>query len=49
MLTGAYLIDDRSMLTRMPADAVERLKPTGMRPERLGDSFSALSAVSEGG
>ena len=41
-------IDDDSMLTRMPAGAVERLNAAGMRPERVGESFSALSAVSEG-
>ena len=38
-------IDDRSTLTRMPAGAVERLDPTGMRPERVVESFSALSDV----
>ena len=36
-------IDDHSTLTRMPAGAVERLDPTGMRPERVVESFSALS------
>ena len=36
-------IDDRSTLTRMPAGAVERLDLTGMRPERVVESFSALS------
>ena len=41
-------IDDRSTLTRMQADAVERLDPTGMRPERVVESFSALSAASGG-
>ena len=41
-------IDDRSTLTRMPADAVERLNPTGMRPELVVESFNALSAASEG-
>ncbi len=41
-------IDDRSTLTRMPADAVERLNPTGMRPERVVESFSALAAAYEG-
>ena len=30
-------IDERSTLTRMQADAVERLDPTGMRPERVVD------------
>ena len=39
-------IDDRSALTRISADAVERLEPTGMRPERVVESFSALSAAS---
>ena len=38
-------IDERSTLTRMQADAVERLNPTGMRPERVVESFSALSDV----
>ena len=41
-------IDDRSTLTRMPAGAVERLDPAGMRPEHVVESFSALSAASEG-
>ena len=41
-------IDNHSTLTRMPADAVERLEPTGMRPERVVESLRALSAVSEG-
>ena len=41
-------IDDRSTLTRMPAGAVERLDPTGMRPEQVVESFSALSAEFEG-
>ena len=41
-------IDDDSTLTRIPADAVERLEPTGMRPERVVESLRALSAVSEG-
>ena len=36
-------IDHRSTLTRMPADAIERVNPTGMRPERVVESFSALS------
>ena len=36
-------IDDRSSLTRMQADAVERLNPTGMRSERVVESFGALS------
>ena len=41
-------IDDRSTLTRMPVDAVERLDSTGMRPEGVVDTFSALSAATEG-
>ena len=41
-------VDDRSTLTRMPVDAVERLDPTGIRPERVVESFSALSAASGG-
>ena len=41
-------IDDRSALTRISADAIERVDPTGMRPERVVESLSALSAVSEG-
>ena len=41
-------IDDRSALTRIPADAIERVDPTGMRPERVVESLRALSAVSEG-
>ena len=41
-------IDNHSTLTRMPADAVERLEPTGMRPERVVESLRALSAVSVG-
>ena len=36
-------IDDDSTLTRIPADAVERLEPTGMRPERVVESLRALS------
>ena len=36
-------IDDHSMLTRMPTGAVERLDLTGMPPERVVESFSALS------
>ena len=38
-------IDDRSTLTRMPADSVERLDPTGIAPERIAESFRALSDV----
>ena len=41
-------IDDRSALTRISADAIERVDPTGMRPERVVESLRALSAVSEG-
>ena len=41
-------IDDDSTLTRIPAGAVERLEPTGIRPERVVESLRALSAVSEG-
>ena len=41
-------IDDRSTLTRMPAEAVERADPTGMRPERVVESLSALSDASAG-
>ena len=41
-------IDDRSTLTRISAGAVERLDPTGIRLERVGEAFSALSAASEG-
>ena len=40
-------IDDESTLTRIPADAVERVELTGMPPERVAAAFSALSAVSE--
>ena len=36
-------IDDRSTLTRMPADAVEGLDPTALRPESVVESLSALS------
>ena len=36
-------IDDRSTLTRIPADAVERLDSTGMRLERVVESLSELS------
>ena len=36
-------IDDRSTLTRMPADAVEGLDPTALRPEGVVEAFSALS------
>ena len=36
-------IDDDSTLTRISADAVERLETTGMRPERVVESLRALS------
>ena len=36
-------IDDHSALTRMPADAIERVDLTGMRPEHVVELFSALS------
>ena len=36
-------IDDRSTLTRMPADAVEGLDLTALRPEGVVEAFSALS------
>ena len=38
-------IDDHSTVTRIPASAVERLDATGMRPERVVESLSALSDV----
>ena len=41
-------IDDDSTLTRIPADAVERLEPTGLRPERVVESLRALSEASAG-
>ena len=41
-------VNDRSTLTRMLAGAVERLDPTSIRPERVVESLSALSAASEG-
>ena len=41
-------IDDRSTLTRIPADAVERVDLTGLAPERIVESFSALSEASAG-
>ena len=40
--------DDRSTVARISATAVERLDPTGMRPERVVESLGALSAASEG-
>ena len=36
-------IDDHSALTRMPADAIERVDLTGIRPEGVVEAFSALS------
>ena len=36
-------IGDESTLSRIPASAVGRLDPTGMRPERVVESLSALS------
>ena len=41
-------IDERSTQIRMAAEAVERLDPTGIQPERVIEAFSALSAASEG-
>ena len=41
-------IDDRSTQIRISADAIERVEPTGIRPERVVESLRALSAVSEG-
>ena len=41
-------IDERSTQIRIPADAVERLNPTGIRPERVIGSLAALSAFSAG-
>ena len=41
-------IDERSTQIRIPADAIERLDLTGMRPKRVVESLRALSAVSEG-
>ena len=41
-------IDDDSTLTRISADAVERVDLTGLAPERVVESLSALSAASEG-
>ncbi len=41
-------VDNRSTLARISADAVERLDPTGMRPEGVVEALSALSAASEG-
>ena len=41
-------IDERSTLTRIPADLIERVEPTEIRPERVVDSLGKLSTVSEG-
>ena len=41
-------IDERSTLTRIPADLIERMEPTELRPERVVDSLGKLSTVSEG-
>ena len=41
-------IDDHSALTRMPADAIERVDLTGMRPEHVVELFSALSDAGRG-
>ena len=41
-------IDDDSTLTRISADAVERVDLTGLAPERVVESLSVLSVVSAG-
>ena len=41
-------IDDDSTLTRISADAVERVDLTGLAPERVVESLSVLSVASEG-
>ena len=41
-------IDDESTLTRISADAVERVDPTGLAPERIVELLSALSDASAG-
>ena len=41
-------IDDESTLTRISADAVERVDLSGQAPERVVESLSVLSAVSAG-
>ena len=41
-------VDNRSTLARISADAVERLDPTGMRPDCVVEALSALTAASEG-
>ena len=41
-------IDERSTLTRISTDAVERVDPTGLAPERIVELFSALSDASAG-
>ena len=40
-------VDERSTLIRIPASAVERIDLTGLQPERVVESLSALSAASE--
>ena len=44
----SFDIDAYSTLARIPAGAVERLRPAGMRFERVVESFTALLAVSDG-
>ena len=41
-------IDGRSTQFRIPAGVVERIDLTGLQPERVVESLSALSALSEG-
>ena len=41
-------IDDEFTLTRISADAVERVDPTGLAPERIVELFRALSDASAG-
>ena len=41
-------IDERSTQSRLPAGVVERFDLTGIQPERVVESLSALSAASEG-
>ena len=38
-------IGDESTLSRIPASAVERLDPTGMRPERVVESLATLAVA----
>ena len=40
-------VDERSTLIRIPGSAVERIDLTGLQPERVVESLSALSAASE--